>query len=122
MKTICLLAAFLTLSLTAGCSPSRQPLEARLFPVQIDDRYGYIDQQGELVIPARFDYADAFSEGLAVIRLTDRFGYIDPRGHVVIEPAFDWADGFRDGLARVRVQELWGYIDTSGRFVWALRK
>lgn len=31
-----------------------------------DERYGYVDKTGRLVIPAKFAYAKPFSEGLAV--------------------------------------------------------
>ena len=40
------------------------------------DRFGYIDKTGKLVIPAQFDDADNFSEGLAGVYTHGKWGYI----------------------------------------------
>ena len=50
-----------------------------------DDKYGFIDKKGELVIPCKYDYADDFSEGLAVTLLNcgdDKIlGFVDKKGN-----------------------------------------
>ena len=64
-------------------------------PVKVGDKYGYIDQKGEIVIEPQFNWADRFSEGLALVRMEDdnlgyngKYGYINPEGKIVIEPAY----------------------------------
>jgi hypothetical protein len=84
---------------------------------------GYIDKEGQEVIPGRWGLATAFSEGRAAVMdiSTRLWGYIDATGQQVIEPCFGSAGPFRGGLARVRVAKRIGpddYIDTSGRVVW----
>lgn len=40
-----------------------------LFPVEIKGKFGYMNNEGKLVIPAIYDYADDFSEDHAVVAL-----------------------------------------------------
>ena len=86
-------------------------------------KYGYIDQTGKIIIYPQFDYAEDFSEGLAVVavRVEDRwkFGFIDKKGEMVIRPKFINAHEFSDGLAMVIIDSIggWAYIDKSGEIV-----
>ena len=83
-------------------------------PQSADDRYpfirdgklGYIDSQGNEVIPPRFGNASdgKFNNGLASVFEVHRgFGYIDTSGNFVIGPTFDfgWGRPFYDGIAGV---------------------
>jgi WG containing repeat len=72
-------------------------------------KLGYIDKNGKVVIPPSFDFANPFSEDLAVVGVFNPerwpvFGYIDKRGKLAIAPKFRAAHDFRDGLARVCVR------------------
>jgi hypothetical protein len=97
---------------------TEDPAPQILWPVLVGDSWGYIDRTGTVVIEARFQAAESFSEGLAaVVDDSGRYGFIDLDGEWVIEPAFDYADDFSDGLAAVADDELYGYIDTSGEWV-----
>jgi hypothetical protein len=97
-------------------------------------RWGYIDPNGRIAIPARFLMAGSFSEELAAVKvsalfgLTTRWGYIDRTGATVIQPAFDFAYPFAEGLARVNMGGRigssggvqggrWGFIDKNGKYV-----
>jgi hypothetical protein len=94
-----------------------------------DMRFGFIDKKGELLIPARFEVAQDFSEGVAAVSLdfsrTRKFGYINRSGDWEIEPRFNVAETFSEGLAVVEingrlvenqiVDQAWGYIDRSGQ-------
>lgn len=87
--------------------------------------YGYARQDGQWVIPPRFEDAMPFSEGLAAVRVGDAntglWGYIDTAGTPVIKPGFAGASFFSDGLAVVTVDDYFegkqGYIDRSGKMV-----
>lgn len=94
--------------------------DTRMMP-SCDGKYGlcrYIDRETKQeVIPARFERAFRFSEGLAVVSIEGRFGYIDARGEVAIPPQFELAGEFYQGLAEVLVGDKVGVIDRNGRFV-----
>ena len=64
-----------------------EPLAA----VRVDGKFGYIDKTGELVIPAKYNRAWKFSEGLGKVLLNNKFGFVDKDGTVVILPQFDMA-------------------------------
>lgn len=65
--------------------------------------WGYADQEGDLVIPARYAEAQPFREGLAWVRRpeTDRWSLIALTGTTVIEPSYLAVRSFSDGLAWV---------------------
>lgn len=125
-----MLTAFLVWSLVATVSAERDPVG--LFPMVENNKWGYIDRTGKVVIPPRFDLADYFYEGRALvltgkqtIRLPDseheivigKWGYIDVSGKFVIPPKFGNGDSFSEGLAEVSVDGRWGFIDRAGEFV-----
>lgn len=88
--------------------------------VEQDNKYGYIDQAGKLVISTQFALAFDFSEGLASIvqDLGMGHGYIDKSGKLVIEGDFVNGKAFSDGLARVTQPDSllkYGYIDKTGK-------
>src|ERR1051325_3968961 len=89
---------------------------ATLYPVVVNDRWGFVDKAGKMVINPQFERAGSFSEGLAEVRL-GRWGYVDGSGKIVINPQFDRAAGFSDGLAAVDFGGKYGYVDTAGKYV-----
>jgi hypothetical protein len=84
------------------------------FPPQ---KCGYIDTAGREVIPARWEEADVFSEGLAVVRSKGKYGYIDRTGKTVIAAHWGTAGPFSEGRAWVTDGSGFGCIDTSGKVV-----
>ena len=90
--------------------------------VKVDDKYGYIDKTGALVIPATLDRPMKFAEALAVARVGKQYGYIDRAGAWAIPPRFSWARPFHRGLAWVGEPGSRGsYVDTTGKVVWTAR-
>lgn len=76
--------------------------------------HGFIDAQGDWVIPPRFDDVGPFMEGLAAAKQGGRWGYVDVRGDWVIEPQFGAADPFSEGLAQVKIGDQYAFIDSRG--------
>lgn len=100
--------------------------------VQVEWKYGFINRQGEMVIPPQFEPlkgTDAmitigtsrFSEGLAHVKVGGLYGYINKKGEFVIPPQFIRAQEFSEGLAWVVTKEgKIGWIDKSGHWVVVL--
>jgi len=89
-----------------------------------NDKHGFIDKTGKLVIPFLFDHNSegtylyqGFSEGLAAVCKDGKFGYIDEKGSFIIEPVFDYAGRFCEGVALVVSDGLYGYINKKGEYV-----
>ena len=108
--------------------------------IGIDDKYGYIDSTGKIMVAAVYDAALDFSEVVASVMtctqqkpcktftltgssgtITNRTGgqwsFIDPDGDTVIPATFDDAGKFSGGLASVKLGESWGYVDKTGAMV-----
>lgn len=108
-------------------SPASRLGPRKLLPTKINGRYGYSNRQGQLVIPAQFDMASAFFEGLAAVcvgpckykvvkkcRYTQsssvelwegKWGFIDESGKYVVNPQYDAVHVFIEGLAAVCLGE-----------------
>lgn len=82
-------------------------------------QYGFIDREGNEVIPLQFEEATYFSEGYAMVVPANfkLFGIIDKLGRFVHIPEFEDAGEFHDGLAKACVKQKCGYVDTSGAWV-----
>ncbi|MFG1882034.1 WG repeat-containing protein [Micromonospora sp. NPDC049102] len=78
--------------------------------------WGYTDQAGEVVVPARYAEAQPFHDGLAWVRRpdTDRWSLINMLGTTVIPPSFRAVRPFSDGLAWVVTDGGWTAIDPTG--------
>jgi hypothetical protein len=105
----------------------------RLHP---QERWGFIDTNGAVVIAAKFDAVAEFSQGLAAVAMDTvqsnhacldcdpnmRWGFIDKTGTKVIPLQFHAVLSFSEGLAAVMNDEKkWGYINTSAELVIPFR-
>lgn len=85
-----------------------------------DERYGFVNTQGELAIPARFEYAGDFHDGLAEVKMIvgneSYSGFIDTKGELVINCQFNDASSFHDGLAAVSNGKMYGFINKKGEY------
>jgi hypothetical protein len=86
-----------------------------------EEKYGYIDKTGNFIIRPRYEYAENFSEDLAVVKVSGKYGYISKTGEMIIKPQFERASKFSEGLAWVGFGNFvvkGGYIDRTGKYVW----
>ena len=108
---------------------ARQPEPKKLFPVEKESKFGFIDRAGKVVIPLQFDDARDFHEGLALVKTGEKKLFIDTSGRVVIEAKYDVVNNFSEGVAAVNNGQRrngiglianpgkWGYIDKTGNLV-----
>lgn len=80
--------------------------------------YGYIDSEGNLVVPCRYERVNDYNEGLAVVEQNWRKGYVDTDGYEVSPVSYREAEMFRNGRGCVQNEAgLYGYVDETGREV-----
>jgi hypothetical protein len=89
-------------------------------PASLEDKSGFLDVQGHVVIPFIYDSVGPFSEGLAAVGKGDKWGYVNRSGRLVIPLRLDSAREFGHGLASVRLGKQTGFIDTTGKFAFVL--
>ena len=92
---------------------SALPFHEGYAAVSNEDGYGFIDRQGETVIPLEYTGAVSFSEGLAGIRVKKKWGFINTTGEVVIQPTYAEVKTFQGGVCAVKRGNAWGVINTG---------
>ncbi len=72
-----------------------------------DGKFGFINRNVEIVIPAQFDDLQDFRDGLARFKQGKKYGFINRNGEVVIPAQFDKVGSFSEGFA--------GFSDPNGK-------
>jgi len=96
--------------------------------VEANEKYGFENAQGKIVIQAEYDRAEDFSDNLALVMKNNKFGFIDKKGIVKIPLKYDNAESFYEGLAKVnqgaefseligRLGGTWGLINKEGKVI-----
>jgi hypothetical protein len=107
----------------ASCGGGSSAGDINLFPVEINDRYGYINRKGETVINPQFDRAYLFRNGVALVKTDGQYGYINEKGEYLSTKRYKEALNFSEGLAWV-VEENGAptAIDTKGNEKFVLKQ
>ncbi len=85
-----------------------------LLPVCISGRWGYIQPDGELVIPCNFELARRFHDGRAAVKIDDLWQFIDASGALAFNGSWREVGDFSEGLAAVIFDTGVGYLNTDG--------
>jgi hypothetical protein len=99
------------------------PFRNRFAMVQRGNHYNFIDTKGTLIGPVWFDYAENFSQGLALVGtgkwikgfFTGELGFIDSIQRIIIPVRFESAESFSNDYANVWMQGRLYQIDRTGR-------
>lgn len=91
-------------------------------------RHGYINTAGKLVIPAKFDNAEPFSDGIAKVKVvsehSDVYEYIDAKGSVLFGKTYSSCNSFQNGYASYRNPDdpsEWGLMDQTGKTIFTIK-
>jgi hypothetical protein len=100
-----------------------------LFRIVVEDKIGFANLDGEIVVPPIYDMVLPFNEGVAAYCEncgTDRsglsaqwsngtWGFIDKTGEVIIQAQFQSVKGgFKNDKAKVKFNDKWFFIDKNG--------
>ena len=101
-----------------------------LFKITENGKTGFIDNQGDVVIPPQFDDGYNFKDELGPVKVGEYWGFINKVGDFVIDPQFESVgnydyysnechvfNGFTEGLTSVKKYGKWGYVDKTGKMV-----
>src|ERR1051325_8349680 len=89
-----------------------------LFPIEDKGKYGFIDKTGKVVINPQFDFAQNFSEDMAVVKVGGNSCFIDKSGKTLFISAL-----FITYAGKIMAQDLfpiedkgkYGFIDKTGK-------
>lgn len=85
--------------------------------VKTSDKYGIIDTNGKIIIPAEYDYIKI--EGIGhdspgQIKKDGKYGYVNSKGEIIVAPLYEMANAFGEGLAVCKSGEQLFIIDAAG--------
>lgn len=88
-------------------------------------KYGFVDKNGNEIIPPKYEWVGQFKEGVARVFTNDKAGYVEKQGKLVIPEKYDDAWEFSQGLAKVMLvkevkgekQQYFGFVDKNGKEV-----
>jgi hypothetical protein len=92
------------------------------FPVEIKGKWGYMNAEGKMVLPAVYDYADDFYEGVAVVAVKNLPCLIDEKGKRLVDTGlYENISHVSEGLSAVTdYNKRKFYINTKGEKVITL--
>lgn len=82
-----------------------------------NDKYGFLDRNGDVAVPFIFDWATSFENGFAGFVVDESAGFIDRNCNMVIEPTYQDAAFFVDNMFFVKQNNKWGAINFDERVV-----
>jgi len=97
-----------------------------LLRVSKDGKAGFVDWSGKEVVPFRYDSANSFRDGYALVGNKDEngvlhIGLVDTQGTETIPLDYTSVGSLSEGLIRVTRREKSGYLDPKGAEVIPLR-
>lgn len=84
------------------------------YTVKLDDKWGFIDEKGEVIVPCELDGFYPQSNGIIVVEADGKFGIFTTWG-VYVKPVFEEVDDSTD-FVRVHLGDKWGMLDEHGEF------
>lgn len=88
-----------------------------LAPVSKNKKWGFIDENGKLVIPLIYDEADYFTKnGLSAVKRNAKSGFINQQGKEIIPVIYEMVKAEQlDDVVIVRKNYKWAFFDNFGR-------
>ncbi len=79
-------------------------------------RWGFINAYGQQVVECKYQYVNAFSGGVAVVRdFANQYGLVNAAGQEIVPCKYNSIDKFINGVAVVSIDNRYGLINTAGQ-------
>ena len=88
---------------------------AQCYIAHDNGKYGYINGDGEVVIPFKFDKVEKFIGKKASIRIHNKWGLIDTSGNFIIEPNYHKVTSLGGDLVGLKKDNKFGIINIRTR-------
>ena len=82
-----------------------------LIIVEWEGLYGFMDTEGNEVVPCIYHNADHFQYGYARVYLDGKWGLVDKNGLEVLPCKYSDTGVCTEGMACVKINGKWGYVD-----------
>ena len=85
----------------------------RFLPFSKNNKWGFMDELGDVMIFPRYDFVEQFSEGLALCSKDGKLGFIDKSDEVIIPFDYNDAESFKSGIAIVEKNGFYGIVNRT---------
>lgn len=95
------------------------PYHGGLMPVKGKDngKFGYLNTDGDLVIPLEYEYASSFCDGVAIVRQSEKYGLIDVYNKVVVPMVYEGIKSPSENRYPVKKGKLFGLMDAEEKLL-----
>ena len=94
----------------------------KLFPILLKEKWGYMNQEGKVVITPKYDIAMEFNEGHAVVALGNMPCLININEKRIIDTGlYEFISTYSEGSCAVRnFKKRWSYVNNAGKTILKL--
>lgn len=89
----------------------------RYYPIELNGKWGFIDEKGAVKIKPQYDFVEDFSENIALVGRDDAVAFINKAGDRITDFEFTNAYAFKNGYAVVGIDDKYGAINREGEVV-----
>lgn len=87
----------------------------QLIPFRVNDKWGYANKEGEIMIKPKYEEAGEFREEITWVKKNGKYGYINKKGNRKTRFKFDEANYFGFGTAAVKKGDKKYCINLKGK-------
>lgn len=91
-------------------------LSAQTLLIRTDQkgRCGYVDRQGNIVVPCKYEIAFPFSNGIGKVGKGDKYGLVDSTGKEIVPVKYDEITLWTGDIYRLRNGDKYGLVSNTG--------
>lgn len=107
---------FILLIFKSFAQNALDPFQNDIIAFKVNNKYGYKDISGKVIIQPQYDNVSDFQYDLASVKLNNKVAVIDKKGGIVI--AFGTYDDiyyYREGMLQVRKDGKFGFLNMKGQ-------
>lgn len=91
-----------------------------LAKVTLNNKHGFINKKGKVVIPLVYHKVSSFENGRALVKKESSngnifYGYINPQGKVIVPVTYAYLSRIKHGAIRAQKEDKWGLLNTQGK-------
>ena len=88
-----------------------------IIKVILNDKFGLIDQNGELISKQWFDWISIFDDGVARVQLKGKHNFINEKGDILFSQWFDRITYFEGSSAKVKISDKMYEVDLNNKSI-----
>jgi hypothetical protein len=88
-----------------------------MIKIKVDDLFGFADFKGKTIVPAEYDQAYSYKEGIGYASKNGEWYFFDKQGKLVFKTKYEPVGRYFEGLIQVKIGDKTGFMDKTGKLV-----